>query len=57
MADKVIEKCFENGLIIEGAGRKNSVVKLMPPLVIEDETLIKGMEIIKKSVIEELGKL
>ena len=57
LADKVIEKCFENGLIIEGAGRKNSVVKLMPPLVIEDETLIKGMEIIKKSVIEELGKL
>ena len=57
LADKVIEKCFENGLIIEGAGRKNSVVKLMPPLVIEDETLIKGMEIIKKSVIEELAKL
>ena len=57
LADKVIEKCFENGLIIEGAGRKNSVVKLMPPLVVEDETLIKGMEIIKKSVIEELGKL
>lgn len=57
LADRVIEKCFENGLIIEGAGRKNSVVKLMPPLVIEEETLIKGMEIIKKSVIEELGKL
>ena len=57
LADKVIEKCFENGLIIEGAGRKNSVVKLMPPLVIEDGTLVKGMEIIKKSVTEELGKL
>ena len=57
LADKVIEKCFENGLIIEGAGRKNSVVKLMPPLVVEDETLIKGMEIIKKSVTEELAKL
>jgi len=57
LADKVIEKCFENGLIIEGAGRKNSVVKLMPPLVVEDETLVKGMEIIKKSVTEELGKL
>ena len=52
LADKVIEKCFENGLIIEGAGRKNSVVKLMPPLVVEDETLIKGMEIIKKSMKE-----
>ena len=57
LADKVIEKCFENGLIIEGAGRKNSVVKLMPPLVIDEETLVEGMKIIKKSVIEELGKL
>ena len=49
-ADRVIEKCFEYGLIIEGAGRKNSVVKLMPPLVISEEELIEGMKIIKKSV-------
>lgn len=52
LADRVIEKCFENGLIIEGAGRKNSVVKLMPPLVISEEELRQGMEIIKKSVNE-----
>ncbi len=57
LADKVIERCFENGLIIEGAGRKNSVVKLMPPLVIEEETLLQGLEIIKKSVTEELKRL
>lgn len=56
-ADKVIEKCFENGLIIEGAGRKNSVVKIMPPLVIDEDTLTEGLEIIKKSVKEELEKL
>ena len=49
-ADRVIEKCFEYGLIIEGAGRKNSVVKLMPPLVISEEELIEGMKIIKRSV-------
>lgn len=49
-ADKVIEKCFENKLIIEGAGRKNSVVKLMPPLVISEAELLQGLEIIKKSV-------
>ncbi len=57
LADKVIEKCFEYGLIIEGAGRKNSVVKLMPPLVIEEEELIKGMEIIKKAVEFNLSAL
>ena len=54
-ADKVIEKCFEHGLIIEGAGRKNSVVKLMPPLVISEEELIEGMKIIKQSVMECLA--
>ena len=57
LADRIEEKCFEHGLIIEGAGRKNSVVKLMPPLVISDEELTEGMEIIKKSVQEILATL
>ncbi len=54
-AEEVIEKCFEKGLVIEGAGRKNSVVKIMPPLVISDEELRKGLEIIRESVKEVLG--
>ena len=57
LADRVEEKCFEYGLIIEGAGRKNSVVKLMPPLVISDEELVEGMSIIKRSVQEILAAL
>lgn len=56
-ADRVIEKCFEHGLIIEGAGRKNSVVKLMPPLVISEEELVEGMRIIKESARECLEAL
>ena len=57
LADMVIEKCFENGLIIEGAGRKNSVVKIMPPLVIGEDELREGLAIIEKSVKEELEKI
>ena len=57
LADKVIERCFEHGLIIEGAGRKNSVVKLMPPLVIETDELLEGLNIIEKAVKEELEKI
>ena len=57
LADKVEETCFEHGLIIEGAGRRNSVVKIMPPLVISEELLVKGLEIIERSVREELSKL
>ena len=55
LADRVIEQCFSHGLIIEGAGRKNSVVKLMPPLVISEEDLLAGMQIIKQSVMECLA--
>ena len=51
LSEKIISACFENNLVIEGAGRKNSVVKLMPPLVIEDEDLLAGLEILKKSIV------
>ncbi len=46
----IANRCFENGLVIERAGRDNNVVKLMPALTIPDELLIKGMEIIKNSM-------
>ncbi len=55
LSERVIDTCFKNKLVIEGAGRNNSVVKLMPPLVIEDEVLMKGLEILKKSISECLG--
>lgn len=52
LSERVIDACFRNKLVIEGAGRKNSVVKLMPPLVIKDEILLEGLEILKKSIAE-----
>ena len=57
LSDKIIAKAFENKLIIEGAGRKNSVVKLMPPLVIEDDVLLKGLNKLKESVAECLAEI
>ena len=52
MTKPLIAACFANGLIIERVGRQNNVLKIMPPLVIEDELLIKGLNIIKKSLKE-----
>lgn len=49
-AAAIARACFENGLIIERAGRDNCVVKLMPALTIPDELLIKGMDIIKNAM-------
>lgn len=50
----LIAACFKNGLIVERVGRDNNVLKLMPPLVIEDELLMKGLQILKKSLLEVL---
>ncbi len=47
---EVVTECFKNGLIVEQAGRDDSVLKLMPALTISEEELLKGLEIIKKSV-------
>lgn len=42
--------CFKRGLIVELAGRKDCVLKIMPPLTVEDEVLQKGLEIIIESI-------
>lgn len=55
LSEAVIEKCFEKNLICECAGRAGAVVKIMPPLVIEDELLLKGLEIVKTAIKEVLA--
>lgn len=50
LADKISKNCFLNGLIIETAGRKGCVLKLMPPLVISREELTTGLDIIKNAI-------
>lgn len=54
MTKPLIAACFRNGLIVERVGRNNDVLKLMPPLVIEYDLLLKGLNILKKSVEEIL---
>lgn len=56
IAHKIADKCFEKQMIIERAGRGDSVVKLLPPLTISEEELKKGIDIITESCKEVLGK-
>lgn len=51
-AKKISTECFKNGLIVERAGRDNSVVKLMPALTTDDEILEKGLNILKDTIKE-----
>lgn len=50
LSRKVLDKCFENNLIIELAGRDDSVLKIMPALTIEDDLLLEGLDIIKEQI-------
>ena len=52
-----MHSAFDNGLIIERVGRDNSVMKIMPPLVIEDELLIEGLRRLKNAIVKETENL
>ena len=55
LSEVVIEKCFDRQVICECAGRDGAVFKIMPPLVIEDDLLMKGLKIVAESVKEALA--
>lgn len=55
-AHRIADKCFEKKMIIERAGRKDAVLKLLPCLTITDDELMKGLNIILESTKEILGK-
>ncbi len=46
----IIEECFKRGLLTMGAGIFGNVVRFLPPLVITDEQLEKGLEIFSEAL-------
>lgn len=50
LAIEAVHEGFDRHIIMEVAGRKDSVLKLMPPLTIEDEVLLEGLGIVKEAV-------
>jgi len=57
LSERVTEKAFERGLIVECAGRKNSVVKIMPALIIDEELLLCGLSKLKAAIEDCLNEL
>ncbi|MEO1433569.1 MAG: diaminobutyrate--2-oxoglutarate transaminase [Cyanobacteria bacterium J06633_8] len=47
---KVSLAAFERGLIVETAGHKGEVIKLLPPLTIDSEALAKGIDILEDAI-------
>jgi len=56
LAGKVSREAFARGLVIETAGAQDEVLKLLPPLTIERETLESGLDLIEESLAAALGE-
>jgi diaminobutyrate-2-oxoglutarate transaminase len=50
LATAVSRGAFERGVVIELCGKGNDVLKFLPPLVIEQEVLEEGLEVIRQSI-------
>jgi diaminobutyrate-2-oxoglutarate transaminase len=46
----VSSEAFERGVIIETAGAYSEVVKFLPPLTTDDETLLRGIEVVEAAI-------
>ncbi|WP_353683124.1 diaminobutyrate--2-oxoglutarate transaminase [Mesorhizobium sp.] len=55
VAGKVIIAAFQNGLILEAAGPKDEVVKCLPPLVIGEDQLSQGLDILEYAIDSVIG--
>ncbi|ERI05957.1 4-aminobutyrate--2-oxoglutarate transaminase [Aneurinibacillus aneurinilyticus] len=48
---KVVSECWSNGLIGLSAGLSSNVLRFLPPLVITDEQLDKGLHILEQAIV------
>jgi len=56
IAGKITHNAFQNGLLIETSGADDHVVKFLCPLIISDENLKKGINIVEQAIKEVCAK-
>jgi diaminobutyrate-2-oxoglutarate transaminase len=55
IAGKITRTAYKKGLIIETSGTDDEIIKLLCPLIIAEEVLAKGIDIIEESIKEVLA--
>lgn len=55
VAGRITGICFKEGLIIETSGAHDEIVKVLAPLVIEDDTLNLGLDILENAIAETIA--
>lgn len=53
----VVARCVERGVLVITAGHDGKVLRLLPPLVISDEQLQRGLEVIAEEIVREFAPL
>ena len=56
IAGKITHLAFQKGLVIETSGADDQVVKFLCPLIISDENLKKGIDIVEQAIKEVCAK-
>jgi len=56
LANLIARKAFERGVVIETSGAHDEVLKVLPALTIEDELLVRGLDVIEASVADALAE-
>jgi 4-aminobutyrate aminotransferase / (S)-3-amino-2-methylpropionate transaminase / 5-aminovalerate transaminase len=49
-ASRLIEECYRQGVVILKAGTFDNVIRLLPPLTIDDGLLAEGLEVVEKAL-------
>ena len=55
-AEQVKRHCLESGLIVETCGSHGQTLKLLPPLTITVESLLQGLDLLRRSVAATVGR-
>jgi 4-aminobutyrate aminotransferase/(S)-3-amino-2-methylpropionate transaminase len=50
VASRVIEECYREGVIVLKAGTYDNVVRLLPPLTIDEALLAEGLDVLDKAL-------
>lgn len=56
IAREITAACFDNKLVMELCGSRNNVIKFLAPLIIRDEVLAEGLDILDASIGQVLKK-
>lgn len=57
LVKKITQYCFKRGVIVLNAGLLSNVIRFLPPLVITQEQLKYGIDVIEEAIESELGAI